>query len=241
MSNVYNGNTGVAEQSCWPAVILLGTSFQFSDQLMKLLTMDFDGIRFQRLGSLEQLSDFGIAPRVAIIHEAFEDPEAAVQTLRHRWPQTLIAIGCHDPAILDRLNTSGSGSPVSALKMDAQVDVWFAILRLLLSGHPYVPVSLPPSADAVETPIATESAPADPLPPGGLARLTPREMEILPLIAQGQQNKIIAGRLGLSIHTVKLHSHNIFNQLGVSNRTGAANWYLSQIRGGSNVTAQSKF
>ena len=65
-------------------------------------------------------------------------------------------------------------------------------------------------------------------------------MEILPLIARGEQNKTIADKLGLSVHTVKLHSHNIFSKLGVSNRTGAANWYLSQMMEDNHVKARSR-
>ncbi len=67
--------------------------------------------------------------------------------------------------------------------------------------------------------------------PGGDVCLTPRELQILPLIAQGLQNKVIAGTLDLSEHTVKLHTHNIFAKLGVSNRTAAAKWYLSRVEG----------
>ena len=71
----------------------------------------------------------------------------------------------------------------------------------------------------------------------GSSKLTPREMEILALIARGEQNKAIAGKLGLSVHTVKLHSHNIFSKLGVSNRTEAANWYLSQMMEENHIKA----
>jgi LuxR family maltose regulon positive regulatory protein len=46
-------------------------------------------------------------------------------------------------------------------------------------------------------------------------------MELLALIAAGYSNKEIASRLVISLATVKRHTVNIFNKLGVSNRTEA--------------------
>lgn len=51
--------------------------------------------------------------------------------------------------------------------------------------------------------------------------LTPRERQILELIAEGQSNKAIARRLGLGPETVKTHMKNIFNKLDVDRRTQA--------------------
>ncbi len=51
--------------------------------------------------------------------------------------------------------------------------------------------------------------------------LTPRELEILRLIADGLGNQEIAGRLCLSIHTVKNHVHKILETIGVHNRWAA--------------------
>lgn len=52
-------------------------------------------------------------------------------------------------------------------------------------------------------------------------RLTPRQMEVLRLMAKGRGNLQIAGRLGLSHYTVKNHVHNILERLGVRDRTEA--------------------
>jgi DNA-binding NarL/FixJ family response regulator len=51
---------------------------------------------------------------------------------------------------------------------------------------------------------------------------------VLPLVAQGKQNKVIAEELAMSEHTVKLHVHHIIGKLGVRNRTEVARYYLSQ-------------
>lgn len=51
--------------------------------------------------------------------------------------------------------------------------------------------------------------------------LTPRELEVLQLLAQGLPNKAIAERLGVSSHTVKFHVNAILSKLGARSRTEA--------------------
>ena len=51
--------------------------------------------------------------------------------------------------------------------------------------------------------------------------LTPRETEVLELLAQGLSNKAIAARLSISDQTVKFHVASICGKLGASNRTDA--------------------
>ena len=54
-----------------------------------------------------------------------------------------------------------------------------------------------------------------------LARLTPRELQVLRLVAEGRTNGDIATALTLSPKTVKRHVENIFDKLGVSSRAAA--------------------
>lgn len=51
--------------------------------------------------------------------------------------------------------------------------------------------------------------------------LTPREVEVLELLAEGLSNKAIAERLGISDQTVKFHVAAICGKLGAANRTDA--------------------
>jgi DNA-binding NarL/FixJ family response regulator len=51
--------------------------------------------------------------------------------------------------------------------------------------------------------------------PDSLDRLTPRERQILQLIAEGNSNKEIAGLLNLSVNTVAVHRANLMDRLGV--------------------------
>lgn len=51
--------------------------------------------------------------------------------------------------------------------------------------------------------------------------ITPRELEILELIAEGLSNKEIAARVNVSENTVKTHSSRVFEKLGARRRTQA--------------------
>jgi DNA-binding CsgD family transcriptional regulator len=51
--------------------------------------------------------------------------------------------------------------------------------------------------------------------------ITPRELEILGLIAQGLSNREIANRVNVSENTIKTHSSRIFDKLGARRRTQA--------------------
>jgi DNA-binding NarL/FixJ family response regulator len=57
--------------------------------------------------------------------------------------------------------------------------------------------------------------------PGLPEQLTPREIDVLKLMAEGLPNKSIASRLGISEHTVKFHVNAILGKLGVQSRTEA--------------------
>jgi DNA-binding NarL/FixJ family response regulator len=54
------------------------------------------------------------------------------------------------------------------------------------------------------------------------AKLSPSQLEILRLMAEGLSNKEIAARVHLSEHTVKSHTQEIFQKLEVRNRVQAA-------------------
>jgi DNA-binding CsgD family transcriptional regulator len=113
------------------------------------------------------------------------------------------------------LDAEGSGRPVAiALTVDDPVlaDRLAAILggvvglRLVAPGEP---------ADAVlATPEPRESQ-ADEL------GLTPREQEVLALLAEGASNKLIARRLGISVHTAKFHVGSLLNKFDAVGRTDA--------------------
>ncbi len=85
--------------------------------------------------------------------------------------------------------------------------------RLLERFSRFAAESPAPAAPAVEA----IGAPALPV-----AKLTPREEEVLALLAKGARNKEIAAALVIAERTVKIHVRNILTKLNVSNRTEAA-------------------
>jgi DNA-binding NarL/FixJ family response regulator len=66
--------------------------------------------------------------------------------------------------------------------------------------------------------------------PGPETKLTGREQEVLDMVADGLPSKSIARRLGISERTVKAHLTNIYQRLGVTDRTQAALWAQRQRR-----------
>jgi len=64
---------------------------------------------------------------------------------------------------------------------------------------------------------------ADPSPEASTV-LTPRELDVLKLIAQGLSNPEIAEQLFLSEHTVHRHLANILRKLNLSSRAAAVAW-----------------
>ncbi|GKQ54235.1 response regulator transcription factor [Bradyrhizobium sp. Ce-3] len=51
--------------------------------------------------------------------------------------------------------------------------------------------------------------------------LTPRELDVLALLAEGASNKMIAQRLGISVHTAKFHVGSLLDKLDATGRTDA--------------------
>ena len=211
-------------------VALIGTSLGFSDQMIRFLALEFPEVRFRRVSNFHEVRDVAPRPRLVVVHESVSNLEAALEQTRAAFGDAMIAVACSELPACFRDRRSGPPPAVSFLRTTAQVDVWLSVLRLLLCGHAYVPPEFM-HAWRKEPSHASPAPERDSHVDTPDALLTPRELQILPLIARGMQNKMIAGQLGVSEHTVKLHTHNIFSKLRVSNRTGAANWYLSQMEG----------
>jgi DNA-binding NarL/FixJ family response regulator len=92
------------------------------------------------------------------------------------------------------------------------------IVKKLLTQFPSIPVNKTPT------------------PPAYLAELTPREKDVLQLIAKGASNREISQKLFISEGTVKNHVTNILNRLNLRDRTQAAiiaNTYLSYLNDSS--------
>ncbi len=103
------------------------------------------------------------------------------------------------------------------LLKDMEPDDVVAALREIVKGETVVAPNLTQILARVvkgEPILETEPSPID--------DLTPREAEILSLLAEGQSNKVIARNLGISDGTVKLHVKAILRKLNIHSRVEAA-------------------
>ena len=104
------------------------------------------------------------------------------------------------------------------LLKDMEPDDLVVALRDIIAGKTVVAPDLAPVlASALQAKDAPKEEKEDPF-----AILTPREYEILTLLAEGQSNKVIARNLGISDGTVKLHVKAILRKLNISSRITAA-------------------
>lgn len=98
-------------------------------------------------------------------------------------------------------------------------DVLRHALPLILAGETYIPSHaislLTGGGSGGNEPTSSHTGVA------GAPNLTPRQQEILLLMAQGLQNRDIASSLGMLEGTVKVHVKSILQKLGVNNRTHA--------------------
>ncbi len=121
------------------------------------------------------------------------------------------------------------------LPFSLKLDVWLAVVWLLLNGGDYFPSNLIRSIEKSPGAVSGNVSQLYSQPDRASNRawpvktLTLREHEILQLLSEGLQNKIIADRLTLSIHTVKVHVHNLIRKLRAHNRTQATAIYRNSM------------
>src|ERR1700737_2806705 len=93
--------------------------------------------------------------------------------------------------------------------------------RIVIGGVLPQGASLGPNGSRVPPPPAVFVAPAPPRGPRGpvpAVRLSPREQEVLELVAEGYSNSMIATRLHLSENTIKTYVENLRSRLNARNR-----------------------
>ena len=118
----------------------------------------------------------------------------------------------------DLLKSLRAGAQGYLLK-DMEPDQLVLALRDIVSGKTVVAPDLAPILAKAVQGKSTEQEEKDDSP---FSTLTPRETEILALLAEGQSNKAIARNLGISDGTVKLHVKAILRKLEVHSRVEAA-------------------
>ncbi len=135
--------------------------------------------------------------------------------LRAEYPGVAVALisANDDPAVIRRaLNYGAAGY----IPKRADLNAIKTGLRAVLNCEEYVPEDLRAAV------AAGQSSNADRELAARLATLTPQQLRVLVLVAEGQLNKQIADALSIQERTVKAHLTSIFEKLGVRNRTQAS-------------------
>jgi DNA-binding NarL/FixJ family response regulator len=147
---------------------------------------------------------------IVLVLTAFEDPHHLLEALKAGASGYLLK-DASGQEIVDAIRTVLEGG--AALNQEVAMGLFTSLLEekqqreARSSEEPIVPRRTDQEASQRE--------PVVPQP------LTPREVEVVSLLAQGQTNQQIAQALSLSVSTVKHHVHHIIQKLGVSDRIRA--------------------
>lgn len=130
-----------------------------------------------------------------------------------KMPIVMLTTSSSEQDLVESLRSGAQGY----LTKDIEPDELVLNLREIVAGKTVVAKDLLPVLAKVVQGETTSSPEPNPF-----SELTPRESEILSLLAEGQSNKAIARNLGISDGTVKLHVKAILRKLDVHSRVEAA-------------------
>lgn len=107
-------------------------------------------------------------------------------------PAIVVSIEIDDPALADRLASLLGG---------------ISGLRTAATGEAATVAIISRNREGANEPVGVD--------------LTPRELDVLSLLAEGASNKSIARQLGISVHTAKFHVSSLLDKLDATGRTDA--------------------
>ena len=140
------------------------------------------------------------------------DGLAATTAIKQRYPSVeVVALTSFSEA--ERVHLALEAGAAGYLLKDAEADEVGAAVRAAHRGEVHL--------DAAVARKLTQSLIA---PRRSATALTPREREILVLVAQGKSNRDIARALVISERTARTHVSNVLTKLGLASRTQAALW-----------------
>ena len=193
------------------ALFRKGLKLLLSDSFPKAEVRDVDSLD----SALDGLSN--AAPVDLAILDLKMPGMAGVESLRavrEAYPETAILVLSGSDARNDVLGALGAGVHGYVVKSSPDAELLSAIERVR-RGQVYVPPQL-------ASPAVPEAPPPPSDPPVAFDGLTPRQKDVLRLLAKGKSNKEIARELTLAEGTVKIHLAAVLRFLKARNRTEAA-------------------
>ena len=159
----------------------------------------------------------------------FADAESFLKAYRPAWQGCLLVDirmpGMNGLALQQRLLEIGCRIPVIIMTAHGDVDSSRAAFRAHAVDFLEKPIDYAKLMKAIDEAFVLQSevrqkdirnAESE----QSLARLTPREKEVMDWVVQGLHNKEIAGKLGISVRTVEVHKARIMTKLGVQGVSG---------------------
>lgn len=139
-----------------------------------------------------------------------DDPDALTEV----WPEGIGVVAVGSPTwagVLAELAPGGwAALPLDATPGELLAGVLGAAAGLAVLPPALVPAPATPAGEDTEGPL-----------PAGDVSLTPRERDVLALLAEGLSNKRAARELGVTESTVKFHVQAVYSKLGVQSRAAA--------------------
>jgi DNA-binding NarL/FixJ family response regulator len=170
------------------------------------------------LDEVAVLANTGLLPDVVLMDLQMPDMDGITATaqIKRRWPDVeVVAV----TSFVEETKIRGALAAGAAgyLLKDADAEEVADAIRAAVAGEVHL------------DPAAAKALTAALLAPGSVAdSLTPREREVLVLIAEGGTNGQIAGLLGVAERTARTHVSNILGKLGFVSRTQAAMWAVNE-------------
>lgn len=176
----------------------------------------------EALSRIESNDDLGlviIEPRLPGL--SLQRISAALRSKKHRPNLVLFSSPDTRSEVLRMIDFGAS----AFLFKTATEDEILEALRAVQAGGVHLPRGLRDTVATprpAPTPAHVREDDAETISPQSLARLTKRQQEVLEQLTLGRSNADIAGELGTSEHTIRIHVSAILKSLNVSNRTKAA-------------------
>lgn len=189
-------------------IFLIDDHAMFRTGMRMVLQAALPALEVREAASLEQaVRPPSPAPALALLDIALQGVNGleGIGLLRQRWPSTPVVMlsSSAEPETVQLALARGAVAFIS--KADTAANIVEVVSRVLTGTLSAAALPAGAVADTANRP----------------ASLTPRQCEVLDLLAEGLSNKVMARRMQLSEFTVRGHVHGVLRMLGVTSRSQA--------------------